>query len=376
MTGWLVRALRSALNPSTPRPEAPPPGLAEAAARHGVEGQLLRYAAWLGVEVPGLRARVHSALARHQRALVELQEAQGALAESGVDLLVVKGPALACGAYRSPELRSYVDLDLLVAPTALGTAVRSLESNGFRLLDANWPLIRRRGLLELRLCGPMGGAVDLHWSLSSLAGRTAPPVPQLLGTARAVAAEDVQLKTLSWADTVVHVATHAADSGGHRLVWLTDLYGLLGELDDERVGQLVRTAKAWGASPALHLMLARTERVLGVQLPHHLTDSVRPNGLWAHVVALTEALAPFERATGDGSLGRLVARSARATSARSCAAVLGKASLWTAHRGAPPPSSAEITDPTNPESALYPDGGPAARESFFAMVKMAAAEAR
>jgi hypothetical protein len=301
--------------------------------------------------------------------LVELEEAQGALARDGVEALVVKGPALAFGAYRSPELRSYVDLDLLVAPTDLGRSVRALESRGFRLLDANWPLIRRRGLRELRLSGPLGGAVDLHWSLSSPTGATAPPVRQLLATSRVLTAGDARLRTLSWEDTVVHVATHAADSGGHRLVWLTDLWGLLEGLDQERVGPLVRTAESWGAVPALQLMLVRAQRVLAVQLPDGLSDAVRTRDLWALAVAVTEALAPFERAGGEGSFGRLVARASRGTSARSCAAVAAKSFQWVRHGGAPPPSAARLNDPGDPESALHPAGGAQAREAFFALVE-------
>lgn len=372
VTRWLVEAVRyQALHGEAPPTDEPPRGLCEAAERHGVEGQLLRYAGSHGVEVPGLGAGVHSALARHQRALVELQEAQRSLAEVGVDVLVVKGPALACGAYPSPELRSYVDLDLLVSPTALRAAVHALESDGFTLLDANWPLIHRRGLRELRLSGPLGGAVDLHWSLSSPAGSTPPPFPQLLAAARSVSTDEVELRTLSWADSLVHVATHAADSGGHRLVWLTDLWALLGALDRDLVGRLVSTAHAWGALPALHVMLARAERVLDTQLPHGLADAARPAGQWPRVVALTDALSPLERAHGEGSLGRLVARSSRDTSARSCAAVMAKTSLWLLHGGAAPPSANGMHDRTNPQSALYPAGGPEARETFFAMVERA-----
>lgn len=369
MTRWLVAAVRLQAGLGGRQPsEQPPSRLSEAAERHGVEGQLLRYAERSGVEVPGLRARVHSTLARHQRALVELQEAQEALAGACVDVLVVKGPALACGVYASPELRSYVDLDLLVAPTELGAAVRALESHGFALLDANWPLISSRGLRELRLSGPLGGAVDLHWSLSSLAGSSPPPFPQLLATARAVSTEEVDMRTLSWADSVVHVAAHAADSGGHRLVWLTDLWALLGSLDRDVVGHLVSAAHAWAALPALHLMLARAERVLGTQLPHGLTEATRPPGQWRRVVATAEALSPFERARREGSLARLVARSCRDTSATSCAAVVSKTSLWLLQGGAAPPSADGMHDCTNPQSALYPAGGPEARETFFAAV--------
>ncbi len=65
-------------------------------------------------------AAVHAALGRHQRALADLGCAHTALTSADVPFLVVKGPAVARW-YAEPSLRSYVDLDLVVAPADLET---------------------------------------------------------------------------------------------------------------------------------------------------------------------------------------------------------------------------------------------------------------
>lgn len=367
---WLLGAVRSSRPPGgTPPESAPPSGLAASAARHGVEGKLLRYAGWLGAEVPGLRDLVHGAVARHQRALAELEVAQLALSRAGVDALVVKGPALAA-VHRSPEHRSYVDLDLLVRPSTLGLTLSSLEAHGFTLLDANWPLISSRRLTELRLAGPSGGAVDLHWSLSSAAGvGTSPAVSALIGRSRLLESGGVSVRTLSWPDTVVHTAVHAADSGGHRLVWVSDLWALLRDCDTPTARrELLEAAQAWGALSALRIMLARAERVMGetARLP---SRTVPLRGPWPAVVAMSDRLAPMELAGVQGSLCRLVARSARRTGAGSCLALGAKACAWVAHGGVPPPSPGVMLDPHDPRSALFPAGGDQGRADFVAAVE-------
>ena len=134
---------------------------------------------------PALDSIVHQAQARHLRAMEDLALVVEALEAAGVGFLVVKGPALVATCYAGPHLRSYVDLDLLVRPRYLRAAVVALAEVGFSVLDANWPVLTANEVQELRLEGPTGGALDLHWSLSPGPGDqdTAPPADRLIGRA-------------------------------------------------------------------------------------------------------------------------------------------------------------------------------------------------
>lgn len=340
--------------------------LALAAELHGVEGWVRRA---VGPGNPALDRAVQAALGRHQRALHDLALAAAALDPVGVPFLVVKGPALVASCYPSPDLRSYVDLDLVVAPSDLGRAVRALQARGFALVDLNWPMLMKARVHELRVAGPTGGALDLHWALAD--GRRAaqsPSVGVLLGRSQGVELAGTAVRTLGPQDTAVHLAVHAAGSGGHRLIWLADLRAALeAALRAGGPEALRQTVDEWQARPAVALMLRRAQRALGLACPAELRGLVRP-GAWRALTAAADLASPPELAGTGGSLSRLVARSCRSTPTSSLLAAAGKTLAW--HRGGRrgPLTAAELLVPDDPRSSVFPDDGAQGAEGFFAAV--------
>ena len=95
------------------------------------------------------------------------------------------------------------------------------------------------------------------------------------------------------------MTVHAASSGGHRLVWFTDLRGAVGQaLKESSSGDLLDTAREWQALTGLSLMARRTNRLLGTDLPGG-AGGPWPQRVWAGVDAAASALAP-PRARGRG----------------------------------------------------------------------------
>jgi len=169
-------------------------------------------------------------------------------------------------------------------------------------------------------------------------------------------------------DLAVHVAVHAASSGGHRLVWLTDLRGALGHaLSESSTSDLLGTAQEWRAQTTLSLMARRTRRLLGTEVPGEL-GGTWPLRVWAGVDSVASALAAPERAGEGSSPSRLVARSSRASVRMSLRALARKGWHWTRSGRAVPPGRELMHDPTNPHSALYPAGGADDAEAFYARV--------
>ena len=163
---WLVDAVAPGSRRGTWLPDqSVPHGLVTAAQIHGVEGWVRQRALTAGVMLDGVDAAVHAALGRHQRALADLGRAHTALAMADVPFLVVKGPAVARW-YAEPSLRSYVDLDLVVAPADLDVALGALEGAGFALLDANWPLLLDADVHELACGRPRVG----RWTCTGRSG--------------------------------------------------------------------------------------------------------------------------------------------------------------------------------------------------------------
>ncbi len=371
VAAWLVHAVVSAGRGGA-GPDLAPGRLADlawAADVHGVPGFALRQAECEGRDVEGLRATVRGAVARHQRAVADLRAVSAGFEAAGVEWLVVKGPVLVEQYYGTPALRSSVDLDVLVAPVDLPTSVAALEQAGFALLDGNWPLLRSGGMRELRMLSPTGGALDLHWSLvpPGTPGDGGPTAEQLLASSVEVGLGGVQVRTLSWADTVVHLAVHAASSGGHRLVWVADLReALTAAPADADPPVLLDAAARWQAGPALHLMLVRCRRSLGADVPETLLTGLMPSRAWRAAVVLVDRLDPFERVGTGRGLSRMLARACRG-SARSSLRELVVRSVRAArpqpfgHLGPP-------LDPDDPRSGLFQVGGEQERARFLAEV--------
>jgi hypothetical protein len=365
---WLVQVLRSVGNdgavraPVTAPTGIPADALARAADFHGVAG-FARLA--VAEPTPELTALVHAAQARHLRALDDLHLVVGALGDAGVDVLVVKGPALVATCYAGPPLRSYVDLDIAVRPADLGRAVEALEGAGCTLLDANWPLLTELGVKELFVEGRSGGAIDLHWGLGGSVGTSAPVDRLMESGVELETSTGVRYRTLAPWDFAVEVAVHAALSGGHRLVWLTDLRGALdhaARVDPD--GSVGLTVSDWGAGPAVDLMVRRAHRSLGVPVPPGLPLSARV-GPWPALARVADAIAPPSLVGGGGAVSRLVARSCRSTQLGSLGAAAGKARAWRRDGRSTRFGTEVLLSQDDPRSGFFPAGGPQGRQAFF-----------
>jgi hypothetical protein len=287
-----------------------------------------------------------------------------------VPFLVVKGPALAATCYQRAEERSYVDLDVLVRPSDVAPTLSSLRRHGFVLLDANWPMLETAQVHELRVGTPSGGALDLHWSLGPgpRDARGAPPAGVLIERSVDVDLGDERVRTLHPADAAVHVAVHAAASGGHRMVWYSDLRGAIHHAAERGTLEMVpAVTDEWRARPALSVMLLRASRTLDFPIPPALQAVTQP-GLWTGLSRVVDCASPPELAGTGRSAARLLARAAGADTGASLRAVVAKAWQAKAARRAQSPVTDANLDPDDPRSALFPVGGPAAETLFLERV--------
>lgn len=367
----LRAALRSSGRPLPAKMRRRPlPDLSAAAAVHGIQGFVLQSITATGHHRADLESEVHRSLARYQRILADLRLVEAALKAVDVPYLLVKGPALVVQYYgEDPRLRDSVDLDILVRPHQLARALEALESSGCQLIDANWPLLTAANVHELRLLAPSGGAIDLHWSLGPGAGADAyaPAVETLLARSQLIGIDGLLVRTLDWADTVVHVAVHAASSGGNRLIWCADLRAALAQAPPDASDLLVSRAEEWRAQPALHLMLLRAQHSLGMPLSHRLLKRLSPSRPWSALVRFTEWVAPVARSATGPSFTRIVARSARVDARTSWARLLSKVMQVLTH-GGDRTSPLDLRNSDDPRSGLFPAGGSEGRAAFVARV--------
>lgn len=318
IVGLLVDAVRGV--PGAWRPEWDVDRVLEVARAHRVTPALARVAggiagapAELGAILSELRTEQ---VLRHLTTLGDLRLLGAALDDAGIAWVVVKGPVAAATLWPAPDMRDYLDLDVIVDPARFGDALDVLAALGARQVDVSWRLIRRQMRAELSLVLPHGTWLDLHWhpvNGARLRGALRWDVGGLLARRRRVAVGSLSVPAPDAADTALHMAYHAVHSGGHRLLWLADVAFSLAAADPELVVERARAAR-------LELMVGaaadRARRVLPVP-PLEVAD-----------VAWRRALAGVDRRQGapplgaGGRSGRLRVSSTRWSTASSAGALI------------------------------------------------------
>lgn len=229
----------------------------EAMALHGMAPMLYQRAAIAGAAWPAsvletLRSAALLAAAAEPLRLQDLALLLEAFQANALDVLVIKGSALAHQIYPTPEQRPRADTDLLVRRSEAERARALLRSLGYAgRVTSGDPLANRQQAFAR--VDPFGieHVYDLHWdvantpvvrdvfSFEELWSR-AVPVPALSPHAFAPSLPDALLLAC------VHRAAHHHDS--ERLIWLYDIFLLAGLLTDGERAEFRRQAERRGVS--------------------------------------------------------------------------------------------------------------------------------
>jgi len=222
------------------------------------------------------------------------------LEDCGIEALTFKGPSLAALAYSESHLRTFTDLDLLVAVEDVEPAVEALKQAGFREKNpipdsyaATWDKYRpwhhqhgnangyvrevsTRSIDELH--------VDLHWGLASRYFQFPLDPEPLRSRSEPVELEDGALvRTFSPADTLLVQCMHAAKDGYHQLGHICDIAELLRTHPGLDLEGVLQRARAVRSERMVQLGLLLSHELAGVSLPEPVRKSVRTDA--------TEALA-------------------------------------------------------------------------------------
>lgn len=136
-----------------------------------------------------------------------------ALRAAGTRPVLLKGPTLARLLYEPRELRSYTDVDLLVAPEDEPGAADALRRLGFeRLVDAG-ALRGHRALHAHEWTRAGSPSVDLHRTLPGAAADPAVVVSALTTGSEPISVAGVDAESPPAHALLVHVALHAAHHG-------------------------------------------------------------------------------------------------------------------------------------------------------------------
>lgn len=206
----------------------------------------------------------------------ELRRLVSALEQAGVAALAYKGPALAVLAYGEVALRTYSDLDLLVAPGDVPRASRALAERGYAAAYSFSPAQER---LFLAVDGDVpfhhphtATLVELHTRVSSARFCVRLPTVELMARARPVSIGGGTVPALADDDLFLALCAHGAKHRWVRLEWLASASALAARARVDLRALVHRAGEAGGRRTVL-LALHLAGTTLGLPLPPPLAEA-------------------------------------------------------------------------------------------------------
>ena len=190
----------------------------------------------------------------------ECTELKKSFAMQHAELLFLKGLTVAALAYRSPMLKMGWDIDVLIDPLDLGSAVETLIARGFVLTLPSTPAKLRSWhshSKESVWSRPDGLHLELHTALAD----SSTLISALDVNSNSQEVEILpghSLPTLAKDELFTYLCVHGASSAWFRLKWITDLAALLHQQTPVEVERLYRRSLELGAyrASAQALLLA------------------------------------------------------------------------------------------------------------------------
>ncbi len=202
-----------------------------------------------------------------------------AFQHADIDILILKGPALARSVYPDPATRPSSDLDILIKPAQVERAVVLLQELGYRRKTKRFmPFLK--DIYKDDLFSPPGKTpdlrgIELHWDLYLCHGKTREvSVEDLLQRAVELKTPSLTMRILHPIDALMYSAINIRNHLPHnRLTWIYDtalLAGQLSKADDWKI--LQRRCVEWRGRNALETALKLSQDWAGISIPFGFDD--------------------------------------------------------------------------------------------------------
>lgn len=156
----------------------------------------------------------------------ELASLLALLGAAGINVLVLKGAALAHTLYSRPELRPYHDIDIVCRPADCPRLDRALTASGYTAKAENEPWVRRSSLTTFPVQSytvPSGTLdVEVHTDILQL-GLVERQHEHFWSESCIIRIGTVTLPALAPVHQMLHLAAHVQRHGYVRLLWLVDV---------------------------------------------------------------------------------------------------------------------------------------------------------
>ncbi|HKU78077.1 MAG TPA: nucleotidyltransferase family protein [Pyrinomonadaceae bacterium] len=209
-------------------------------------------------------------VARNTVLIAELCRLITRFADSGIDAIPYKGPALAQFAYGNLALRRFVDLDVIVKKSDVLKAREILLAEGYtpsKSLSLNQQELLLRTQHNMQFSRDNHRLiVELHWEVAPHLFASTVDSDQLWENLTTVDLNGTKVKTLSATDLLFSLCVHGSRHLWERLGWICDIAELLARHSFDWPALLKRAAQA-DTDRMFLLGLYLAERLLEAPLP-------------------------------------------------------------------------------------------------------------
>jgi len=212
-----------------------------------------------------------------------IRQVLSALNESGIDYLVVKGPAIAQSLFPEQNLRVYNDLDIIIREKNWGDFAELLFKLGYSVL-AGQPVpppkvIPQETDHETEYINAEGTfRVEAHYDDILRTGLMAKNAEGFWQRSICQSMDNTPLRTLCLEDHLIYLCAHAHHHAYSRLNWFTDIALIVRNKADQMDWQmLASTVLSEEAQVPVYYTLHFLERLMGIRVSAAFMNAIKPD---------------------------------------------------------------------------------------------------
>lgn len=221
--------------------------------------------------------RVNLSRGRTDFLLLELERLLPVIAADNGQPVLLKGAALALGAYREPTDRWFLDLDVLVPQAEVDAVCARLETAGYRHLQGKRdPLFYEKYHLHRIMLGPQGAVIEIHWALTIPGSVYKHDVAGVFDRALSCRVGRQTVPCAAAVDQIFHAVYQNIADGFVDLRRILDLVRLAPGLGLADWNYLVAESRRTGMARGLYLTLHNMKYISGVSIPEGVLSALDP----------------------------------------------------------------------------------------------------
>jgi len=171
-----------------------------------------------------LKSSYIDTLANNILIVKELKEVLSSLAELNVDVIILKGLALAETVYPDIALRPFNDVDILIQEKDIKRAQKAITELGYETYCD--PEFNERFREEIHYIYGNGLSLDIHWNLFKLPYSRYIDMDSFWANSRRLGVEGMEFSILAPEDLLIYLCVHFSKHFANeifRLIWLVDI---------------------------------------------------------------------------------------------------------------------------------------------------------